>query len=148
MTMRFIHDNLYPLFAALSIIAAIICGLGAPEPAQPRAFPQTAEPWNLPKAVEHDSKQSIDAINAHNFWGTIKVEAAKEPEWHISGIARSGAEQFILVAKEGGPTEILKVGDALPDGAKIVKIEDDRVFVITPDKKKITLGINKHDQAK
>ena len=64
------------------------------------------------------------------------------------GIARSGAERFILLAFEGKPVEMLKAGDALPDGAKIVQIEKDRFFVMTPDKKKLAFGIYKHGQAK
>lgn len=146
--MRFIHDNLYPLFAAMAIMAAIVCWFGAPEPALPKAQPQNAEPWSLPKLAEHDSKKSIDAINARNLWGIVAADAPKEPEWRVLGIARSGTERFILLAFDGKPVEMLKVGDALPDGAKIVQIEKDRFFVMTPDKKKLAFGIYKHDQAK
>lgn len=149
--MRFIHDNLYPLFATLAIMAAVICWLGAPTPAPPRTLATAAEPWSLPKPAEHDSKKSIAAINARNLWGIAaadKPDKPIEPEWRVLGIARSGAERFVLLAYEGKPVETLKVGDALPDGLKIVQIEKERFFVMTPDKKKLSFGIYKHDQAK
>lgn len=148
MTMRFIHDNLYPLFATLAIMAAVICWFGAPEPALPKTQPPVAEPWSLPKLAEHDNKKSIETINARNLFGVLAADAPKEPEWRVLGIARSGADRFILLAYEGKPVEMLKVGDALPDGAKIVQIEKDRFFVMTPDKQKLAFGIYKHDPTK
>ena len=147
--MRFLHDNLYPLTAVLIFIAAATCWFGTSVPAQPKALTPVAEPWSLPKLAEHDSKKSVDAINARNLWGiVVAADAPKEPEWHVLGIARSGDDRFILLAYEGKPVEMLKTGDALPDGAKIVQIENDRFFVMTPDKKKLAFGIYKHDQAK
>lgn len=148
MNMRFVHDNLYPLFATLAIMAAVICWFGAPTPALPQAQARLAEPWSLPKLAEHDSKKSLEAINARNLWGSVAADAPKQPEWHVLGIVRSGADRFILLTIDGKPAEMLKVGDALPDGAKIVQIEKGRFFVMTPDKKKLVIGINKHDLAK
>jgi len=146
--MRFIHDNIYPLFATLAIIAAVICWFGASAPSLPESRLPIVESWSLPKIAEHSSKISIDAINSRNLWGIVAADAPKEPEWHLLGIVRSGAERFILLAFEGKPVEMLKVGDVLPDGAKIEQIEKDRFFIMTPDKKKLAFGIYKHDQAK
>lgn len=150
--MRFIYDNLYPLAAALILVAATTCWLGASEPAPPSPSPKAPvpvdEPWSLPKLAEHDSKKSIETINARNLFGIVAEDAPKEPEWRVLGIVMNGAERFILLAYDGKPAEMLKVGDALPDGAKIVQIEKDRFFVMTPDKKKLAFGIYKHDPTK
>lgn len=146
--MRFIHDNLYPLVAALVLIAATSIWFGTPEPLPPKPLTPVTEPWSLPALAEQNSKKSIDAINARNLWGVVAENATKEPAWQILGIARSGSDRFILLALEGKPVEMLKVGDALPDGVKIVQIEKDRFFVMTPDKKKIAFGIYKNDPAK
>lgn len=146
--MRFVHDNLYPLFATLAILAAVICWFGAPTPVLPRTLNQVAEPWSMPKLAEHDSKKFIEAINARNLWGIVVADVPKEPEWHVLGIAGSSANRFVLLAYEGKPVEMLKVGDTLPSGAKIVQIEIDRIFATTPDKKKLAIGIYKHEQAK
>lgn len=147
--MRFIHDNLYPLVVALILIAATSVWFAAPAPAPLKPLAPVSEPWSLPKLAEHDSKKSTDAITARNLWGVVvAADAVKPPEWRIQGIARSGSESFILLALEGKPVEILKAGDNLPDGAKIVQIEKDRFFVMTPDKKKLAFGIYKNDLAK
>ena len=146
--MRFIHENLYPLIAALIIIAASTCWFEAPEPTPPRILATVAEPWSLPKLAEHDNKKYIDAINTRNLWGVVATDAPKAPEWHVLGIARSGADRFVLLAYDGKPVETLKVGDTLPDGTKILKIEDDRFFVMTADKKKLAFGMYKNDPEK
>ena len=146
--MRFIHEHLYPLFAALLLIAAATCWFGAVAPAPPKAISTAAEPWSLPKLAEHDSKKSTEAIDARNLWGFVAANAPKEPEWRVLGIARSGAERFVLLAYDGKPLAMLKVGDALPDGVKIVQIENDRFFVKTADNEKLAFGIYKNDPAK
>lgn len=146
--MRFIHDNLYPLIAALILVSATACWFGTSIPTPPKAHTPVTEPWNLPKQAENDSNKFIGAINTRNLWGIVTAAAAKEPEWHILGLARSGADRFILLAYDGKPVEMLKVGDTLPDGSKIVQIEKEQFFIMTPDKKKLAFGIYKHDQAK
>lgn len=146
--MRFIQDNLYPLIAALILVAAATCWFGTSAPISPKARPPVAETWNLPKPAENDSNKFIEAINARNLWGIVAAVAPKKPEWHILGIARSGSDRFILLAYDGKPVEMLKVGDTLPDDSKIVQIEKDQFFIMTPDKKKLAFGIYKHDQAK
>lgn len=146
--MRFIHDNLFPLIAAMVFIVVTTCWFGTSVPTSPGSRTPPPETWNLPKLAIHDSKKSIEAINARNLWGIVSADAPKEPEWHVLGIARSGIDRFILLSFEGKPVEMLKVGDALPDGTKIVQIEQDRFFVMTPDKKKLVFGIYKNEPAK
>jgi len=143
--MRFVQDNIFPLFVTLAILATIICWFGTPEPALPSALSPTPEPWKLPKIFEHDSKVTIDAIKARNLWGIVVAGTIKQPEWHILGLARNGRERFILLSYEGKPIEMLKVGDSLPDGLKIVKIENDRFFVMTAENKKLAFGIYKNE---
>lgn len=146
--MRFIHNNLFPLFAAMVLIAAVTIWFATDLPAAAQARPVVAETWVMPKQVEIDLKKSTEAINARNLWGVVAANAVKPPEWRVQGIASTGAERFILLAFEGKPAEMLKIGDALPDGAKIVQIEKDRFFILTPDKQKIAFGMYKNDPAK
>jgi hypothetical protein len=148
--MRFIQDNLIALFATLALTAAIICWYAIPEPVVSKPLSYAAQNWNLPELKVNDRQKSIDAITTRNLWGVVAQAstAPKEPVWNVLGIARSGAERFVLLAFEGKPIEILKVGDALPDGIKIVQIENDRFFVRTADHKKIAFGIYKNVPAK
>lgn len=149
--MRLIQDNLYILLTTMLLVVAAACWYNIPEPALPAPAPPVAEPWALPKLADHDIEKSLDAINTRNLWGIVPpdaAEAAKLPQWRVLGIARSGAERFVLLAYEGKPVEILKVGDALPDDLKIIKIEDDRFYVLTAKKKRLAFGIYKHDPEK
>lgn len=148
MNLRFIHDNLYPLFAALAFIAAVVCWFGTAVPAQPPAPLPVAETWRVPRVAVNNSKKSIDTISARNLWGSVLADAPKAPEWHVLGIATNGADRFVLLAFEGKPVASLKVGDALPDDTKIVQIEKNRFFVRTPDNKTLAFGFPKYEQVK
>jgi len=145
--MRYIHDNLYSICAALILVIAATCWYGTSTPILPKVRPSVTEAWDQPSPTDNDGKKFIEIINARNLWGIAAVVAPIVPEWHILGIVRNGAERFILLAYEGKPVETLSVGDTLPDGLKIVKIENDRFIIMTPDKKKLAFGIYKHDQA-
>lgn len=147
--MRFINDNLYALFAALLLVIATSCWFALPEPVQPKTLTVATEPWRLPARGARDSAKAIQAITARNLWGVAAANAANAPppapKWKVMGIVRNGKERFILLAFEGQPIAMLKVGDSLPDGLKIAQIDDNRFFVMTADKKKIIFEIYKND---
>lgn len=142
--MRFVHTHLIPLTATLLLSTTVALWMGASEPVVPAMQAHALEPWILPSQTERNPKKSLDSINTRNLWGTTVAAAPKEPEWRVHGIANNGSESFVLIAFENKPLEILKTGDALPDGAKIVQIEKDRFFVLTREKKKIAFGIYKN----
>jgi hypothetical protein len=147
--MRFIHSNLLTLWGTLALLAAVICWFGVGAPAVPPATVPTPEIWALPKLPDSQSRKSMDAISARNLWGIVVASNVPPPPvWNIQGIARSGNDRFVLLAYEGKPVEILKVGDSLPDGAKIVQIDNDRFLVQTADKKKLAFGIYKNETQK
>lgn len=146
--MRFIHENLKPLMATLIVLAVIIAWFGTPAPSPSSSAPQGTEPWTLPKLAEYDIARTLDTINGRNLWGDQVAESAKAPTWHIVGVAMSANGRFMLLSFEDKPIEMLKVGDVMPDGGKILQIKKDRYSVLTPDNKKLTIGINKYDQAK
>lgn len=143
--MRFVHTNLVPLLVTLALLATAVVWFSVPEPVAPNPPPKVADAWRLPAPADRNATKSLEAIAARNLWGTIVVSTTpKEPEWRVQGIASNGSESFVLIAFEGKPIEILKIGDALPDGTKIVQIEKNRFFVLTPDKKKVAFGIYKN----
>ena len=147
--MRFLHSNLLALWLTLAALVALACWFGTSAPAAPQSTAAAPEAWTLPKLPEVQSRRSMDAISARNLWGIVLTSNAPPPPvWNIQGIARSGADRFVLLAYEGKPVEILKVGDSLPDGAKIVQIDNDRFFVQTADKKKLAFGIYKNELPK
>jgi hypothetical protein len=149
MKLRFVRDNLAPLAATTALLVALICWFGTTVPVPQTPPPQPAEqPWRLPALAQHEPQKSIATINTRNLWGDQAATAPKEPEWRIVGIASRGTERLVLLSFEGKPIATLKLGDALPDDSKIVQIENDRFFVMTPGKKKLAYGLYKHDQIK
>ena len=152
--MQFLNDKLYPLLATLLLVVASSCWFGAPVPPPPKTLPPATEDWALPPLAELNLKKSVEAISLRNLWGIVTpadaavAAAIKEPVWRILGIANSGTEPFVLLAYEGKPVVMLKVGDNLPDDLKIVQIDKDRFFVMTPQKTKLAYGIYKDEASK
>ncbi len=149
MKLRFVRDNLAPLTATTALLVAMICWFGTTVPVpQAPPPPPIEQPWRLPELARQDPQKSIAIINARNLWGDQAATATKAPEWRIVGIASRGPDHVVLLSFEGKPIATLKLGDALPDDSKIVQIENDRFFVMTPGKKKLAYGLYKHDQIK
>ena len=144
--MRFLHDHLIALCSVVALAIAAVFWFQTPQPTLPAPRPLAKETWKLPEPQERDAKKWLEQVNARNLWGVpaSATVAVKEPEWKVLGIANIGADSFVLMAFDGKPQEILKTGDLLPDGAKIVQIEKDRFMVLTPEKKKMAFGIYKN----
>jgi hypothetical protein len=150
MTMRLVPHNIYPWAAAFAALVFVLSWFLVDGPPPSKAQPPIAEAWSLPPFSQGDPNAETQTIVARNLWGTVAAATAAPPvpQWRVMGIASSGADRYVLLAYEGKPIEILKVGDALPDGLKIVQIENERFFVTTADRKKIAFGIYKNDSTK
>ena len=150
--MRFLNENLLACAIAALVAIVMACWLALPDPVQPKTLAVVTEPWALPGLPSHDRAKSMQTIAARNLWGVVAADAAPPPppppKWSVMGIVRNAGERFVLLAYEGKPVEMLKVGDALPDGMKVAAIEDDRFFVLTADKKKMAFGIYKNEPTK
>ncbi len=146
--LTFINDNIHAFFVTLLLVITTSCWFATPMPRPPKAFVAGTEPWDLPTLSVADGGKAIETISTRNPWGVTAVAGANAPppppKWSVMGIARNGAERFIMLVYEGKPIEVRKVGDALPDGSKIAQIDEDRFFVITPDNKKTAFGIYKN----
>jgi len=94
----------------------------------------------------------MQAITARSLWGATAADIANAPppapKWNVLGIVRNGKERFVLLAFEGRPVAQLNVGDSLPDGMKIVQIDDTRFFVRTDGKEKMIFEMYKNDPTK
>lgn len=145
--MRLIYNHLL-LFTLLAILAgATLFWFGSPQPATPKKILLQAEPWVLPKVASQNGTKLGEVIIARNLWGGVAA-GTKDPEWNVTGIIKNGKERYIMISFEGRPVEILKVGDTLPDGAKITRIEDAQFFILTEDNKKLAFGLYKYDKSK
>ena len=147
--MRYVRENLLVVASLLALGVALACWFLAPDPQAPSARGAAEVPWALPKVATSENSKSGEYINTRNLWGVVAANVPKAPGWTVMGLARSGGDRFVLVSVEGKPAmESLKQGDLLPDGTKIVQIDTDRFYVLTPEKKKVAFGIYKNDVVK
>ena len=97
-----------------------------------------------PDAVEKLLKREIWGLppTAYSRASQQQARAAEKPapQWKLTGTYRVGPDAFVLVRQGDKTPEALKRGDTLPDGAKIVDIEEDRIWVLA-DGKRVLLEI-------
>lgn len=141
--MRFIHNNLWGLASSLILVAALLFWFFIPDPPEPKKITLPVEPWQITQTIATDTKKLVAAVELHNLWGAKASETPLEPELHVRGMAQRGSEHYVMISVGNKPMEIVKVGDTLPNGSKIIKIEENRFLVMTPDKKKLAFGITK-----
>ena len=140
--MQFIAASLKPLLVAGLIVAVVVVGLNAPQPTAPAplATAPAQDTWQLPELPDNNSKKAIETITARDLWGSVRAAAngpLAKPIWRYAGVIRQGKERYVLINIDGKPVSILKEGDELPDNAKIVKIEDDRFFVLIDGQQRV-----------
>lgn len=131
--MNLFFDHLYK-FAAVLVVSCVVCAwLLAPAPTLPQARSQNAAPdWSLPTHVAAATDSNSDAYRS--LWGTVAQASAdaplNEPDWHFSGVTQAGNERFVMISVTGQAMQMLKVGDVLPGGAKILKIDEDHLSLL------------------
>jgi hypothetical protein len=121
--------------------ATTVAWFSAPSPALRHSGANLAEAWDLPKSPARESAKWIAAINQHKLWGVSmnnsQAGPSEEKGWGILGVVIHGDDAFALISVGGRPSEQYRVGDLTPDGAKILKIEEDRLHVLEAGKKSI-----------
>ncbi|MBV8467553.1 MAG: hypothetical protein JO218_16555 [Burkholderiales bacterium] len=126
------------------LLGSAIIILAAPAAPRVAAAAATTSDWALPAPETLDVDTLAARIDAANPWGTQHPQADQAPltppEWRILGSAANGEEHLAVVRIEGQAPTTLKVGDALPGGAKICAVDADRLCVVVNGKKRI-LGI-------
>jgi hypothetical protein len=126
--------------------------LAAPGPLAPTGPATLGEtPWALPAPRPGDPRKSVAAITQRNLWGKVQSVAEEpqgEPRWRLVGVVRKDKHDFVLVGFDSAAAvprpatpgaappkprlriESLGIGDELPGGAKILKIEQDRLCIL------------------
>lgn len=91
----------------------------------------------LPKARPEKAAEILDKISP---WGKLPAPGEQpslnDPEWRFLGIVARGSERYVLIKIENQPELQLKVGDKLPGGSQILKIEDDSLCLLINGKKR------------
>lgn len=108
-----------------------------PDPAfiVPAAPPEKVKKDEILSA-EDASKGSVDPGELRVWEVTVRQplpprkEALTPPRWRIVGVTSVGNEKSVLLLFENQPaTEIRKIGEKLPGGAKIVEIAQDQLKI-------------------
>lgn len=68
------------------------------------------------------------------------ADGKPEEKWKLTGTYRVGAQSFALLRQGDKTPEALKPGDTLPDGSRIVEIQEERVWVVA-DGKRVPLDL-------
>lgn len=143
------------------LAAALAATAGAalvPEPASDAPLLAAArERWEeppLPARVEHAALAA--QVAGAGYWGGPAGVATQAPaapvelplRWRISAIVSdTGGGGAALISHAGGgrPPQLLRVGDALPSGQRIVSIAAGEVCVMQ-GKRRLRLGVERSDE--
>ena len=145
------------LLAALACAAGVVAAVFWPrEPLPgPRSVKSQEAPWRVPRPLRVDADQALSVINRRPLWalaapGTPGAALARPdeppmtpPDWRIVGTVIEGAQRLVLVSTASTlppspagspgpalpprPPQAMRVGDALPGGARILEIRSDGV---------------------
>lgn len=132
---------------ALVIVAGVLAWLllqdaTAPEvPVVAAVHPGARLPPLPPPPRPVDPAAALAALSHSTLWGPLAARAGSgasgpdaeppPPKWNLSGYFSRDGSRFVVVSFErlARPSQNLTVGDKLPDGSRIVRIEPDRVRV-------------------
>ena len=127
----------------LILASALLAWTAAPSPAPPRLGAAAQEAWEAPTIPARQPAKWIAAIKRRQLWGA-DGEAAEggagplaKPGWHIAGVAVQGRSAVALISVGDQPSRSYQAGDDTPDGAKILKIEEDRLRILDNGKERI-----------
>jgi hypothetical protein len=121
----------------LILAAAVVAWMAAPFPARPKAGATAWEAWETPNIKPRETGKWIASIKQHQLWGAMAsadspaAGSAGKNGWRAVGVAMKGGDVFALISIGDKPSAPHRVGDATPDGAKIMKIEEDRLHLMT-----------------
>lgn len=116
-----------------------------PSPPLPGTQAPAEEPWKLAQLPKAQPKSAVEVLNRVSLWGKLPEPEAQKPlEWRFLGVVAHGKERYVLIKIEGQPEQQLKVGDTLPGGSRILKIEDDALGLLTNGRKH-SVGIHQKE---
>lgn len=137
---------------ALLIAAAGLLGwyvVPPDEPDAPLVRPRR-DVWQMPMTPRAADQTALAGLlNTAGFWGSGPVQAVApppEPQWRVAAVYGRGKEGGVLILWDTPAKEPLKLktGDKLPNGDRIVRI-DEREFQVKQGKKTVTLGVERSE---
>jgi hypothetical protein len=117
------------------LVVAILAGWHAGDAPADEAARLAPAAWTLPSPNVRDPEQDVATINSRQPWGGRA--AFRDPElapppgnavWRLAGIVERGGERLVLIMVGPGAGAMLEyrsVGESLPDGSVLVRIDPD-----------------------
>lgn len=143
-------------WAVLAIVVAIAAWfLLAGALQKPVVTAKARDSWTLPQLPRWKLATGTLALVAEaSYWErTAKIAQEAPPpavdeRWRLSGVVGVGADRKALVtfADPNRPQQLLKLGEALPGGYRITRIEE-RSVCVALGKRSYTLALERLEQA-
>ena len=131
--------SIWTVAALCAALAVLWLALRTPPPV-PKGEPRPSAQVVLPPlaSVASDSAPALAELAKSTMWGPRATRTdsaasapgdAPDPAWFISGVYGQAGQRVLVVRYEAQvrPAQQLRVGQRLPDGARIEAIEIDRV---------------------
>lgn len=129
-------------------VAALALAFG-PRAAPPAALTGADEMPRLPELTSPDADALAEALRAARLWGPEKTdvalpgagatgeEALTPPDWRIVAVVSGSHDRFVSVRQGEQPPVELRVGQNLPDGSEIRRIEPTALYLIVRGRKRV-----------
>jgi hypothetical protein len=137
--MEFILTHLSRLTVFFVTVVAGVSWWLAPAPQSAPKTQDEADAWTLPAVTPQKPERFVATISGANLWGIVEAATQaplNEPEWRFAGVTVNGSEKLVMASIENQPLRLLKAGDALPGGAKILKVNEDHLCLSINGKKR------------
>lgn len=109
-------------------------------PGTPKLLERRVDNWEVPAIDKAEPEQALDILSKTTPWGKLPepVEQgfAANTNWRLLGTFAVGLDRRVLMQLGTLPAQQLKVGDTLPGGSTILKIEPDSLCLSVNGKKR------------
>jgi len=130
---------------ALALVGLLMLPADLPNP---RSVNLQGETWSLPVPVTVAADAALSGINQRQLWAisppglapalaglAIDQTPLTPIDWRIVGVAGAVGQLTLLIVQDAPPglpviPQVLRVGDRLPGGARIVSIRSDSVGLL------------------
>ena len=137
--MDFFLTRIFRWTAAFVVVIAGMSWWLTPVPQAVVETRSSVDTWNLPASARGNPEKAVASITQANLWGTVATATQaplNEPEWRFAGVAVNGSEKTVIISAENQPLQMLRIGDQLPGGAKILRINEDHLCLSINGKKR------------
>lgn len=111
-----------------------------------------ASEWEIPAVYKADPKMKVEQLSSRTLWKepAAELRLAEDkpltpPDWRIVAVVKTGGSNQLVISFKDNPANLqtLSVGDKLPGGFPVMRIEQNWV-VISVNGKKAMLAVGRN----